>query len=51
MIRKQALLGELVAKQMAETGTEYQSANVGFGWDATMVLYEAIEKGEGSDER
>ncbi|MBP6161793.1 MAG: ABC transporter substrate-binding protein [Clostridiaceae bacterium] len=42
--KETGIIGELVAKQMAETGTEYQSANVGFGWDATMVLYEAMKK-------
>lgn len=35
---------ELIDKQMEATGTEYPTSNVGFGWDATMVLYNAMLK-------
>ena len=30
--------------QMKDTGTDYPTSNVGFGWDATMVLYNAMLK-------
>ncbi len=38
------IIADLVAKQMADTGTDYPTSNVGFGWDATMVLFEAMKK-------
>ncbi|NLA82441.1 MAG: ABC transporter substrate-binding protein, partial [Clostridiaceae bacterium] len=31
---------------MEDTGTEYPKTNVGFGWDAMMVLYHALLKAE-----
>lgn len=37
-------IAELVATQMKDTGTDYPTSNVGFGWDATMVLYQAMLK-------
>ncbi len=37
-------ISSLVATQMEETGTDYPTSNVGFGWDATMVLYHAMLK-------
>ena len=36
------IIADLVATQMADTGTDYPTSNVGFGWDATMVLYNAM---------
>lgn len=39
-------IAELVEMQMTETGTDYPTSNVGFGWDATMVLYNAMLKAE-----
>lgn len=35
-------IASLVETQMADTGTDYPTSNVGFGWDATMVLYNAM---------
>lgn len=35
-------IAELVATQMADTNTDYPTSNVGFGWDAAMVLYNAM---------
>ena len=35
-------IAELLAIQMEETGTDYPTSNVGFGWDAMMVLYSAM---------
>lgn len=40
------IIADLVATQMADTGTEYPTSNVGFGWDATMVLYSAMLKAQ-----
>lgn len=37
-------IAELLQIQMADTGTDYPTSNVGFGWDATMVLYNAMLK-------
>lgn len=37
-------IAAMVATQMAETNTDYPTSNVGFGWDATMVLYNAMLK-------
>ncbi len=39
-------IADLLAIQMDETGTDYPTSNVGFGWDATMVLYNAMLKAE-----
>lgn len=39
-------VAELVATQMADTNTDYPTSNVGFGWDATMVLYNAMKQAE-----
>lgn len=39
-------IAEMVETQMRETGTDYPTSNVGFGWDATMVLYHAMLKAE-----
>lgn len=41
-----AVIGDLVKAHMADTGTEYPKTNVGFGWDATMVLYHAMLKAD-----
>lgn len=38
------IIASLVETQMKETGTDYPTSNVGFGWDATMVLYHAMLK-------
>jgi branched-chain amino acid transport system substrate-binding protein len=35
-------IASLVETQMTDTGTDYPTSNVGFGWDATMVLYNAM---------
>lgn len=35
---------ELTQKHMAETGTTSPQVNVGFGWDAVLVLTEAMKK-------
>lgn len=40
------IIADLVATQMADTGTDYPTSNVGFGWDATMVLYSAMLKAQ-----
>ena len=37
-------IADLREIQMADTGTDYPTSNVGFGWDATMVLYNAMLK-------
>ena len=37
-------INELVTKHMAETGTTSPQVNVGFGWDAVLVLTEAMKK-------
>lgn len=37
-------IADLLAIQMKDTGTDYPTSNVGFGWDATMVLYNAMLK-------
>ncbi len=39
-------INELVTKHMEETGTTSPQVNVGFGWDAVMVLAEAMKKAE-----
>lgn len=36
-------IAELLKIQMEETGTDYPTSNVGFGWDATMVLANAMK--------
>lgn len=35
-------IAELLKVQMAETGTDYPTSNVGFGWDAMQVLANAM---------
>ena len=35
---------DLIDIQMAETGTDYPTSNVGFGWDASMVLFNALKQ-------
>ena len=37
-------IANLLDIQMKDTGTDYPTSNVGFGWDATMVLYNAMLK-------
>lgn len=37
-------IAELLAIQMEDTGTDYPTSNVGFGWDATMVLVNAMKQ-------
>ena len=37
-------IANLLEIQMKDTGTDYPTSNVGFGWDATMVLYNAMLK-------
>lgn len=37
---------ELLDVQMKETNTDYPTSNVGFGWDATMVLANAMMQAE-----
>ena len=37
-------IAKLLEVQMKDTGTDYPTSNVGFGWDATMVLYNAMLK-------
>ena len=37
-------IADLLDIQMKDTGTDYPTSNVGFGWDATMVLYNAMLK-------
>lgn len=37
-------IADLLEIQMKDTGTDYPTSNVGFGWDATMVLYNAMLK-------
>lgn len=37
-------INALVTKHMAETGTASPQVNVGFGWDAVLVLTEAMKK-------
>lgn len=39
-------IADLVRAHMEDTGTEYPKTNVGFGWDAMMVLYHALLKAE-----
>lgn len=38
------LIAELTDAHMAATGTEYRKGNVGFGWDAVMVLANAMKQ-------
>ncbi len=38
------IVAELVATQMAETKTDYPTSNVGFGWDAAQVLFNAMKQ-------
>ena len=35
---------DLLEIQMADTGTDYPTSNVGFGWDASMVLFNAMKQ-------
>ena len=42
--KDQGIIYEIIAKQMAETGTESPQCNVGFGWDAVAVLVDAMKK-------
>lgn len=35
-------IADAIAVQMKETGTDYPTSNVGFGWDAVHVLYNAM---------
>lgn len=37
-------IAELLDIQMKETGTDYPTSNVGFGWDASMVLFNAMKQ-------
>ncbi|NBI11776.1 ABC transporter substrate-binding protein [Colidextribacter sp. OB.20] len=37
-------IAELLEIQMQETGTDYPTSNVGFGWDACMVLFNAMKQ-------
>lgn len=37
-------IGEITDAHMAETGTNFRSTNAGFGWDAMMVLYNAMKQ-------
>ena len=37
-------IGEITDAHMAETGTNFRSTNAGFGWDAMMVLFEAMKQ-------
>lgn len=37
-------IADLLAIQMKDTGTDYPTSNVGFGWDATMVLANAMKQ-------
>lgn len=39
---KEGKIAELLKVQMEATGTDYPTSNVGFGWDATMVLANAM---------
>ena len=39
-------IADLLAIQMKDTGTDYPTSNVGFGWDATMVLANAMKQAE-----
>ncbi len=38
------LIADLLEIQMEETGTDYPTSNVGFGWDASMVLFNAMKQ-------
>ena len=40
----EGLIAELTDKHMEETGTNVRIANVGFGWDAMMVLANAMKQ-------
>lgn len=37
-------IADLLDIQMKETGTDYPTSNVGFGWDASMVLFNAMKQ-------
>lgn len=37
-------IGEITDAHMAETGTNFRSTNAGFGWDAMMVLFNAMKQ-------
>lgn len=37
-------IGEITDAHMAETGTNFRSTNAGFGWDAMIVLFEAMKQ-------
>ncbi len=39
-------IADLVKVHMEETGTDYPSGNVGFGWDAVQVLASAMQQAE-----
>lgn len=39
-------IAELIDTHMEETGTTFRCTNVGFGWDAMMVLANALEQAE-----
>ena len=39
-------IADLLEIQMEETGTDYPTSNVGFGWDAAMVLFNAMKQAE-----
>ncbi|HHU03702.1 MAG TPA: ABC transporter substrate-binding protein [Fastidiosipila sp.] len=39
----EGLIGELTQAHMDDTNTEYRKTNVGFGWDAVMVLANAMK--------
>lgn len=41
---EEGLVKELTDAHMAATGTEYRKTNVGFGWDAVMVLANAMKQ-------
>lgn len=40
----EGLIAELTDTHMAETGTNFRSTNVGFGWDAMQVLANAMKQ-------
>lgn len=40
----EGLISDLVVAHMAATGTDSRKANVGFGWDAVMVLANAMKQ-------
>lgn len=39
-------IAELLEVQLADTNTDYPTSNVGFGWDAAMVLVNAMKQAE-----